>query len=1130
MSTAFLKIPFCIKSLSQIIDSIQLSNHTYPTLTIQTTNYKLSMHQTHFDTKTNSTQIDFEWNMSYPTTFYSTESINHPWKKFIDIKYRLSKLIIKVCPDEKELFEPFNYIFDCDTNLSLEHISSPGFINVVKSNTLYIRYIEATQSIRLISNKMIEYPVKAQIKSNGTIFIKSNNYRMYSVTILGSNIYGYFSSDKEFNNRGIISATNDIFLYNVGSISNFSGLIEAKNGTVLLRSNNSIDSGHGTIRGVGIEIYASDTFSNGYIESGDTLNIYASHSINNFFGKCKSIGNIYIKTEGLINNWKGIIFSENEIDIYCGGNFSNIHGGHVKSMKNLIIASSDTIDNFDGAIETCASMILKSGKKLLNKYGGQIIAKDKIHLEVIESIHNVFALMKSTSAICLKSKFMENRGFDAVIDSLHITITMSDKFQITHESNIVSKQLEINSPTILLKSVISSKKINLIASRKLFLGGPHDVEYLDLNIRCNFVYVENQIQAKKRFSFTHSKLINFTVPIKIVGSIKITAPSIQNNTHLISGSDICLTGTIGSFPVVNIGTIISNRGSVRIGGPGFSHRAGRIECGKDFKFEGKSIQLIAKLVVARNTHLNITDQSDIESNKCSLGTKSYINFKSCLVVHGILHLTLHNMITFPYDIKTTGGIILDRAEKSGYFYVFYDIIATGSIKIDMPNFDVKMGLERTSAVKIHSVKSDLIINSRQLRILNTNMYAKGRILFNVCRNVLRIGHTTKKKIPMLKKGPHPDRGLFLYMPQFETDYEFKFPDETLILTEGDFTINSIDGVIFDNAEIILHKSRYASTGNFIINTESDVISNGSLIETGGNFSFINKFSKYQTVFENRMETNEIEKVITNGKYSMVYPYSRPADLKVGGNMSVDNLTNYASKIWIRGRLTSKNFKSEDYVMTATLHRSYGHGFLSYCEGGQWPSYKFIAPLEKHIMSSATISKPMVFSYNHADFTSKLEGLINSPATKIIIYDSTVQVGVIANYERKPIGKFEPLKRFVDVYRPSVLYRPSYDSAEPWINQPILPISNNWVLCPAVIMDNLELKLDTSTKFLFHPNEEVSMLSDVFQHQFGRPCLTWDSDSWQSYVKGRQSAYQLFLSKKTITNGNPSLIWYKIAIF
>jgi hypothetical protein len=205
------------------------------------------------------------------------------------------------------------------------------------------------------------------------------------------------------------------------------------------------------------------------------------------------------------------------------------------------------------------------------------------------------------------------------------------------------------------------------------------------------------------------------------------------------------------------------------------------------------------------------------------------------------------------------------------------------------------------------------------------------------------------------------------------------------------------------------------------------------------------------IFQNCLKTKESKEVLRGrlfdqpfGSFTLTHPYSQPGILSVGGNMIVSAFENFASQAYVKGQMkhpkSSKKPKitQEDFVAAASLS-GYPIGFWSYCEGGQFPVYKFLKPLEKRIQSNFSTTNPLKLEYPDSEIY-KLEGVVQSPVAQVLIKGGAlVQIG--GDYKGpRPNRTFEPIKMFAEVgIRSSAMFKRTYGSKTPWLHKPIMSL-------------------------------------------------------------------------------------------
>lgn len=296
------------------------ANPTIPTLTIgnkllNNDKVELFIRQTHVDLNSMIIVTDHKWLSIIEFSSYGSK-INHPWHGVIELRlYGKAGLKIKLISQKfnEHAYHPYNYIFNCETGLILNYIVTPGFINVFKSNGVWVNHIEANYGIRLICDRYIRNVSGSQIISHGRIILCTKKLENCNGLISGKEILGYFHSEKGFNcigvdNRyGLISAMNGLYLYSISHINNHWGLFESKTHFVYAITDSSLYTIQGRILGKSLCIDVNGTINNrlGRIEARTGILTIRTNLFNNFDGICKGYGNCRLIIKMSINNKQG---------------------------------------------------------------------------------------------------------------------------------------------------------------------------------------------------------------------------------------------------------------------------------------------------------------------------------------------------------------------------------------------------------------------------------------------------------------------------------------------------------------------------------------------------------------------------------------------------------------------------------------------------------------------------------------------------------------------------------------------------------------------------------------------------------------------------------------------------------
>jgi adhesin HecA-like repeat protein len=768
-------------------------------------NFELKIRETELDPKTKKpipvvNVWGAEWKQVGPLgnlVSLGKNAFVHPWLQDLDLKFSsLDGLNVTCRPHEntRDEFTPYNYIFNCCTNVTLNHLITPGYIDVRQSKSLDTIFVEGQEGVRLKSDGGIDntnwFGMRKvqQIRSNGSIILQTPKLENRFGTISGRQIWGFFDqtgyqkpkfgdSRALINTYGQIIAEEDLHLSGTTSFNNYKGLMESKSGQVHLSTGGFFKNPQGVVRSYhDLVLHAKGPIENtlhgliesrsgtGHISTGDLFD-------NQFDGAVKIRKDLNLTIKGkLDNNWHGFIDSERgKLTLNVDGVIDNSFKGQITSRGLLSLWTHDHIhNNSEGFIESRADKVkLVCHESLTNEGKGQLCGKKGLDLSLTGDVKSNYGKLISEGDITVQANSLDITS--GVMDGKNIDVTVLKNIKTGQASRVRTKRsLKFSAETILLRTALASRYVFLNARKGLTIEKDQCVEYLDLDLHnCPFVYKENQLQATKKLSISTHKPVVFETDFKVPGALELTAPSIdiQNKTTLAAGKHITLTGTskYSPFPVSNKGTLTSNTKGITINGQGFRNY-GTTNAAGDFKFDGPNIQIIGKLNVGGNAHLFAPDQTAIEEKKCSLGDRSYINYLSCLNVAGQLHITLHNnQSTFPYDFKTPGSLLLDRAGGYYTFHVFYDLIANKGVTIDMPKTNVNVGCTGVSPVKVKSKGGKVAINALTLDIPCAHILADSGIQLAVKRDQLHIGRSVETTVKMLQdSGWGRGRGLFIF--------------------------------------------------------------------------------------------------------------------------------------------------------------------------------------------------------------------------------------------------------------------------------------------------------------------------------------------------------------------------------
>lgn len=1115
--------------------------------------YTLKIKQTHWESKASKHLSDWKWTTKgILKDFKKLETMEHPWQEYLEVKYDCFNGLSLYCHPQvinsSQSYIPYNYVIDSPTNVTLKHITTTGYVDVRQSKNLTTPYVEGQAGIRLkshgkIHNSDIYCGFKpSQILSKGDVILQAQRLDNHRSTILGNEVFGCFDGPTDvskstsagvWNACGKIQAKRNVRLHSTSSISNFQGLIQAKFGQVGLTTDKSFKNGQGAIKSHHhFALLSQEEIENGsgLMEStAGQIYLSAGKQFHNFFGIVKSREDLELRAEGHLENWSGLIDSKlGKTTVITEGPISNFTG-RITSEKQLHVYTWDSINNHGGLFESREdSAHITAMKSLENKMEGQILGKKKVDLNVNHTLIHSNAKIGSQGEIDIQADDLKSRS-RATIAGKNVKINVTHTFECPSTALKAEREFKLTAQKVTLQSTIISRYVSIKATQELNLEASQSAEYLSLELHnCPFVYKEDQLQATHRLFIKSNRELDLKTPLKIKGRLEITAHRFYNHTLLVADGSITLTAnsTIYPFPVWNSETIVSNKGSITIHSQGLRHGFGKIGCAGHFKFEGKNIQILYPLNVGKDTHLFVPDQADIEAKKCKLGSRSYIDYTQ-LSVQGLLHLTLPNHFkTFPRDFKTPGSLLLEKKGRGmNGFRIYYDLIAPKGIKVKMPKERVQVGSREFSAIKIQSKEGYLEVDARSLDIPKAKIYTKTGIAFKVKEKQLHIGRGVETDVEMVTySGWTGD----YYAKIFNYSFPVKSSNGTLLTTEGDFTIESPSGVLIDTAEIILHRPRYWNNGkgNWTIHTSQPVQNKGGKINIPGTLSIFDPLKKSHpdsnAVLNNSIEVKTVVKEFhyswNNSKVTctLSYPYTQPAEIKIGKDLLVEAFENFGSTTYIAGEL--KNLHSsrrirvieEDFLPSAKLSFS-SRDFEYYFTGGTYHhNTKLSSSIQQRYSSNVTLGKAVVLDYSGTE-KHAIEGVLQAPRIVIQIHEGKLQVGKSVNYKRPATRPFEQLKMFLDVYRPSTLFKASFENNKPWVHKPVFPLSFNPSLPPAVVVTSKGFRLmKPCEKFLFHPLEEIDTLPSVFEAQIKRGCLDWEhTDTWQTYQMGRQAAYDVY---------------------
>lgn len=526
-----------------------------------------------------------------------------------------------------------------------------------------------------------------------------------------------------------------------------------------------------------------------------------------------------------------------------------------------------------------------------------------------------------------------------------------------------------------------------------------------------------------------------------------------------------------------------------------------------------------------------TQRGTIEGKDLYIGGTCVLDIDySKLSVAGLLHITLpENQTTLLHDFKTPGQLLLDRAGNSAQpLHILKNLIAHKGVEIQLPNAELILGAEADTQpmVKIQAKKGAVKTNSLSLDIVKAQLYSKTGLEFEVKEKQLHIGRGVESNFPLtsiferLSISPLYEAST---MKKFFTSgggqsifanftLPFKQSNETMVITEGPFTIISPEEVFLDQAEISV---RNGQTLN--ITTEKPIQNEGGSVNIQGDLRIHDSTGRLapHSCFKNKMLTNTAG--VPNVAASLIYPYTARPELTIGGNYEASSLENEGGFVYIAGAYNYL-LKPKNVILSCTCDSPFATLYLNMATGSFPCDLTFPGDL----------SSPKAINIRGCT-NPTLEGVIQSPAI-LISFDGTATVGKIINYRRLPIPDFKQMKPWIDVQRPTALYHPVTDAPTPWLNQPRVPLSFSLTLPPAVgFGPNGLYLLGNDDKLLLHPLQEIDDLPRVFNSQLRRGYLDADHpDTLATYVMGREQAYDLYqrffapkaLSKPDGESNNP----------
>lgn len=768
--------------------------------------------------------------------------------------------------------------------------------------------------------------------------------------------------------------------------------------------------------------------------------------------------------------------------------------------KDSLSRSVISLNTSNGSILANTTQIFSGG--VLNNGKGKIGGRNLFDLSNEGVVFNTAGQLWGHGDTAIQAGALLNT-YGAEVSGKNLTIIVNQRLRTDETSHLIADQkIRLTGGRIYQASPFSAKTVEVHAVHALELGSPQFVENLSISVeKGELFYPPDGLQASKLLSITAKTPLTLTIPVNTPGAFHVAAPEIINETTLAAKDEVTLTGSSSTvpFPVRNDGNLVSKTKGITINGKGFSHEAGGLDVAGNFDFKGENLKFLGQTTIGGDIHLGGIGQQEIDYSKLS--------------VNGLLHITLpENKNTLPHAFKTPGQILLDRAGNSVEpLHILHDLIALKGVEIHLPPAELIIGAEANTQpmVKIQAKEGPLNLKSKSLDIAKAQLYSKVGMFWEVKERQIHIGRGVVENIPMFEHIWHPEAfGRYRYLP-------FKSANETLIMTEGDFTVISPQGVLIDLAEITLR-------GKGTIITEQPVRNEGGKINVSGKLCIDAPpdVKNSNAIFQNCIatQTSNLQFCMSH-PWPFIHPYSKGGEVHIDNDLEVKSFENFGSSAFIGGKIVSTSkepahIQETDFVPSTT----FPYGFSSFTDGFYKTWIKILPPLQRIFSSTLTIAGGAILNFPKEENGSGqkphfLQGILQAPKV-VITFDGKLEVGQRLNYRRPAIPPFQQILPLVKVHGGSAFYKDDLTSPKPWIRRPVVPMPWKISLPPAVIVTPQGLRLkEDQNKFLFCPWEEVSMLSGAFEAQLQRGCLDWEHvNNVESYVFGRQQAYKLYQEK------------------
>lgn len=794
--------------------------------------------------------------------------------------------------------------------------------------------------------------------------------------------------------------------------------------------------------------------------------------------------------------------------------------GIIEAVDLLSLPMAAEVFNEGGTLNaTSGKTKISTFESLLNKRG-VVGGKRGLDLTVEGSLQNPNGILKSKGTTNIKATRWANSEKARV--SGH-NIKGRSQTLLTDDTSYMGAQdfLDLTSHSLHQESPLLAKKIQIQTIRGLDLATTLATSSLSISTETGpIVYKPKGLRANNLLSVTSKKTpLTIIVPIKSPGAFEATAPKILNKTTVAIKDQITLNGTStdAPYPVHNEGDLISARKGLTINAEGFNHTKGHLQVAGDAVFP-RALKLKGKTYIGGNTHI-YEQTGDIDYNT--------------LIVQGLLHLTFPgSQSAFFSPIRIPGQLEIDR--EGGFSYPFLignDLIAKKGVKLNLFHAPLTLGSKNIGffgfgkvdgpAVKIQAEDGFLEIQSKSLDIVKAELFARTGMRWEVQEDKIHIGRGVVSNIPLTsifettclsplyenssvknflsRTGAHYVRHL---IGSLYSSAPFKHSNGTMVITEGPFTVVSPQGILIDQAEVqVKNKSPWDIT------TQEPVRNEGGNVNIQGHINIHGpgNIPQPNAIFQNVMLTQD-SYIPYPLMISTVFPYTPRAELTVSGNFAASGLENIGSFAYIAGSLSCPLIIKDVIASFTSYYSSDANGIMDRhiiekITGGNFPC-SLTFPGDLSSPKSTVIQKCK---------NPQLEGVIQTPLF-IIDFEGQAMVGRMANYQRQATPPFQQMKMFMDVYRPTALFRPAMDMSAPWINQPTVPLSWKFDLPPAVGLgpDGLYL-LDPSEKLILHPMQEVDFLPSIFNMQLRRGYLDENHpEALATYIMGRHQAYDLYL--------------------